>query len=198
VVAQQEKRRWIGIDISPTAVNVMQQRMTKVGATQIKTIGMPVTVEQLKQLKPFEFQNWVIQRFHGTHSPRKSGDMGIDGYTFMVHNPIQVKQSEHVGRNVVDNFETAMERAGKDKGYIVGFSFTRGSREEVARVRWERKLEIHLVTVADLLAPAREDLTPLNMLPSMGSVIDLPITPPRPANARPSAEELIASDRSTG
>lgn len=116
--------------------------------------------------------------------------MGIDGYSFMVHDPIQVKQSERVGRNVVDNFETAMERAGKDKGYIVAFSFGRGAREEVARVRWQRKIEI--------LAPAPEVLTPLNMLPSMGAVIDLPITPPRPANARPSAEELIASDRNTG
>ncbi len=198
VVAQQEQRKWIGIDISPTAVNVMQQRMRKVGATGVKTVGMPVTVEQLKDLKPFEFQNWVIQRFHGTHSPRKSGDMGIDGYSFMVHDPIQVKQSERVGRNVVDNFEAAMERAGKDKGYIVAFSFGRGAREEVARVRWQRKLEIHLVTVADLLATAPEVLTPLNMLPSLGTVIDLPISPPRPANARPSAEELIASDRSTG
>lgn len=42
-------------------------------------------------------------------------------------------QSERVGRNVVDNFETAVERAGKDKGYIVAFSFTKGAREEVAR-----------------------------------------------------------------
>jgi hypothetical protein len=78
-------------------------------------------------------QNWVIQKVWGTQSPRKSGDMGIDGYSFMVNDPIQVKQSDSVGRNVVDNFEAAVERAGKDKGYIVAFSFTRGAREEVAR-----------------------------------------------------------------
>jgi cysteine synthase A len=45
--------------------------------------------------------------------------MGIDGYSFMTDDPIQVKQSSSVGRNVVDNFETAVERAGKSKGYIV-------------------------------------------------------------------------------
>lgn len=197
VVAEQERRQWIGIDISPTAVNVMQQRMRKVGATGFKTVGMPVTVDQLHELKPFEFQNWVIQRFHGTHSPRKSGDMGIDGYTFMVHDPIQVKQSERVGRNVIDNFETAIQRAGKDTGYIVAFSFTRGAREEVARTRWDRKMQIHLVTVESLLTQREEARIPLGMLPGLASVTDLPITPPRPSNARPSAEELIESDRSS-
>jgi hypothetical protein len=198
VVAQQEKRQWIGVDISPTAVNVMQQRMRKVGATGVKTIGMPVTEAELRSLKPFEFQNWVIQRFHGTHSPRKSGDMGIDGYSYMVHDPIQVKQSERVGRNVVDNFETAMQRAGKDRGYIVGFSFTKGAREEVARAKWDRKLEIQLVRVTDLLSPAPEARGPISMFPAMAAVVDLPIAGPRPSNSRPSAEELIESDRSVG
>lgn len=195
VVAEQEKRKWIGIDISPTAVNVMQQRMHKVGVHNPKLVGMPVTEDQLRLLKPFEFQNWVINRFHGVHSPRKSGDMGIDGYSFMVHDPIQVKQSERIGRNVVDNFETAVERAGKDSGYIVGFSFTRGSREEVARAKWERKLDIKLVTVAELLASPEAPRSAWGMLPGVAAVHDLPITKPRPANARPTAEELIESDR---
>ena len=31
--------------------------------------------------------------------------MGIDGFTFMHRYPIQVKQSEGIGRNVVDNFK---------------------------------------------------------------------------------------------
>jgi hypothetical protein len=94
---------------------------------------MPVTVEQLRDLKPYEFQNWVIQRLNGTHSPRKSGDMGIDGFSFFLHDPIQVKQSERVGRNVVDNFETAIERNKSTFGRIVAFSFTRGAYEEAAR-----------------------------------------------------------------
>ncbi len=195
VVAEQEKRRWIGIDISPTAVNVMQQRMRLVGVPSLKVSGMPVTEEQLRKLKPFEFQNWVIQRFHGVHSPRKSGDMGIDGYSFMVHDPIQVKQSEHIGRNVVDNFETAIERAGKDSGYIVGFSFTRGAHEEVARAKWERKLDIKLIRATELLASTEPPRIAWGTLTGVASVHDLPITKPRPATARPSAEELIESDR---
>jgi DNA modification methylase len=193
-VAEQTGRKWVGIDISPTAVNIMNNRIRKVthGRCLPKVVGLPVTEDDLRSLKPFEFQNWVIQRCWGTHSPRKSGDMGIDGYSFMVNDPIQVKQSESVGRNAVDNFETAVERAGKNKGYIVAFSFTRGAREEVARARWEKNLEIQLVTVRQLLQPQPERSVPL--FTGQATVIDLPLPPSRPRDARPTAQELIESD----
>jgi DNA modification methylase len=191
-VAERMGRHWIGIDISPTAVNLMKRRLERVENRRCtpKVIGLPVTADELRQLKPFEFQNWVIQKFWGTHSPRKSGDMGIDGYSFMVNDPIQVKQSDHVGRNVVDNFETAVRRAGKDKGYVIAFSFTRGAYEEVARARWEMKLDIRLVTVEELIAPE-----PDKILPELASVTELPLPPARSREARPSAQELINSDQ---
>lgn len=61
-----------------------------------------------------------------------------------------MKQSEKVGRNVVDNFETASRRGEYEKGFIVAFSFTRGAHEEVARVKG-KGLDIKLVRVEDLL-----------------------------------------------
>ena len=81
--------------------------------------------------------------------------MGIDGLSFIEHHPIQVKQSESIGRNVVDNFETALRRYYKHKikdmkGYIVAFSFGKGAREEVARVKKEG-IDITLITVQDIL-----------------------------------------------
>lgn len=128
--AQKLGRQWVGIDISPTAVNIMDRRIKRIpGAPWPILVGLPSTVESLRMLKPFEFQNWVVQQFYGVASTRKSGDMGIDGYTFLTHDPIQVKQSEHVGRNVVDNFETAVKRDGSTVGWIVAFSFTKGARE---------------------------------------------------------------------
>jgi restriction endonuclease Mrr len=130
----------------------MKRRVEKVGARGVKLVGMPVTVEQLRDLKPYEFQNWVIQRLNGTHSPRKSGDMGIDGFSFFLHDPIQVKQSERVGRNVVDNFETAIERNKSTSGRIVAFSFTRGAYEEAARAKAEKGIDIELTTAKELLS----------------------------------------------
>jgi DNA modification methylase len=197
-VAQRLGREWIGIDISPTAVNLMVRRVVKStnGAVRPKTLGVPMTEDDLRELKPFEFQNWVIQRLNGTHSPRKTGDMGIDGYSFMTRDPIQVKQSDRVGRNVVDNFETAIERAGKDRGYIIAFSFGRGAVEEVARAIAAGKTEIKLVKVAELIdgAISRPAVTPDLMQLFSTPEQDRPLPAPRGKAARPSPRELVESD----
>lgn len=190
VVAQRLSRRWVGIDISPTAVGLMKRRLERIGTTEVKLVGMPVTEEQLRTLKPFEFENWVIQALNGTHSPRKTGDMGIDGYSFLEHLPIQIKQSDKVGRNVIDNFETAVERSGKNGGYIVAFSFTRGAREETARVKTAKGMQIELVEVQRLLSDSA-DLA----MPTTASLFeDAPLPAPKPKDALPSAAELITSD----
>ncbi|MGH7557681.1 MAG: DNA methyltransferase [Gemmatimonadota bacterium] len=191
VVAHRRKRQWIGIDISPTAVGLMKRRMQKVGAREIKLVGMPVTEAQLRELKPFEFQNWVIQQVHGTHSTKKSGDMGIDGFSFFDHFPIQVKQSDSIGRNVVDNFETAVERSKKNHGTIYGFSFTKGAYEEAARAKASKGIEIELVEVSKLLGDYADLVTPEKRL----LVADAPLPEPRPKDIRPSVEELVTSDR---
>ena len=120
--------------------------------------------EDLKKFKPYEFQYWVINEMYATPSPRKSGDMGIDGFTPQFTKdgiggfPIQVKQSENVGRNVVDNFETAIKRVEKDRGYIIAFSFGKGAYEEVARVKKDG-LFIELLTVDKLLGFSEERIS---------------------------------------
>ena len=156
-VAQKLGRRWIGIDISPSAISLIKKRLNKIGVSEsdIAIVGMPQTVQDLKKFKPYEFQYWAINEMHGTPSPRKVADMGIDGFSFLHHYPIQVKQSEKVGRNVIDNFETALRRYYKHKtkdmnGYIVAFSLGRGAFEEVARAKKEG-MNIKLVTVQDIL-----------------------------------------------
>ena len=62
-----------------------------------------VYIKYVKNLQPFDFQNWVVvDKFLGNVSKTKSGDKGIDGLTPQITGgyPIQVKQSEDVGRNV--------------------------------------------------------------------------------------------------
>ena len=118
-VAERLKRQWIGIDISPTAVRVVERRLYP---ATVRVEGEPKTESDLRSLKPFEFQNWVIDAIHGTHAPRKSADMGIDGYTFLERLPVQVKQTEKVGRPDIDSFQTAVRREGKHRGTSSGFS----------------------------------------------------------------------------
>ncbi len=157
-VAQKLGRKWIGIDISPTAINLIEKRLEKLGAIKGKSfdsIGMPTTLTELEALEPFEFQNWVVNEMQAKQSPRKTGDKGIDGHIekslYTEEAGIQVKQSEKVGRNTIDNFETALERKRYKRGYVVGFSFTRDAHEEAARVREEKGLYIKLIKVEDLL-----------------------------------------------
>lgn len=158
-VGQQLGRHWIGIDISPTAVKLIERRLQRLGAVKdvnYISVGMPATIEELKKLKPFEFQNWVIDEMQAHHSRKKVGDMGLDGYyptgtLFSKSAGIQVKQSESVGRNVIDNFETALRREKYNTGYLIAFSFSSGSYEEVARAKNKEGLDIKLIEVKDLL-----------------------------------------------
>ena len=151
-VAHKLGRRWIGIDVSPTACKVMVKRMQKLGVkiAESDIIGLPKSVKELRVMPPFEFQNWVVQKLYGRQSKRKVGDFGVDGW-LMNGRPMQVKQSGGIGRNVVDNFETAIRRQGKKAGIIIAFSFGKGAYEEVARAKLEEGLEIELKTVEQLL-----------------------------------------------
>jgi DNA modification methylase len=208
-VAQHLTREWIGIDISPTAVSLMKRRLERDGLT-VRAEGLPQSAEDLKAMDPFEFQNWIIARVLGTHSPRKSRDGGIDGFSFFEQLPIQVKQSERVGRVPIDSFETAVSRAGKHKGYVVAFSYTKDAYAEAARARRSGGPDIALVTVAQLVevgelvdsADRRHVLPDLSVTSPdlMGlfsgwqrEAASRPLIQAPASNARRDAKELIAS-----
>ena len=192
-VAERLDRQWVGIDISPTAMEIMKRRLWNQSRVRPVIVDMPDTEDALKRLGPFEFQNWIINAVYGSHSPRLSGDMGIDGYWWFTKEPIQVKQQERVGRETVDKFETAIRREGHDSGYIIAFSFTRPAHAEVARVRAEG-LKIKLLTVKEVLLLVRRDQTPRNMGPLPEGDL-LPLPEKRKPKDLPTPEELVASDK---
>lgn len=198
-VAERLDRKWIGIDISETAMRVMRWRMDRLthGTWKHNIVGEVQTIEDLKELKPLEFQNWVIGAMYGEHSPRKSGDMGIDGYSFLTRDPIQVKQSHApVGRNVVDNFETAMRRGGHTTGYIVGFGFTRDAADEVVRARDEDGLSITLLKAAEILMlKKRSGRSAKRFGPMPEDANAEPVPHLRKPADLPTANEVIASER---
>lgn len=153
-VAEKLKRKWLGIEISYTACELMKQRLlTDCHAAEdsFEINGMPTTIGDAKKLQPFDFQNWILRKCHGYASKNKTGDMGIDGFSFLHKYPIQVKQSERIGRNVVDNFKSALDRKGDKTGFIVAFSFGSGAIGETARLNREEDYDIELVTVKQVL-----------------------------------------------
>lgn len=174
VVAEREKRKWIGIDISPTACRVMARRLE--GNFYIKegkdfwVKDLPKTVEELRQYPPFEFQNWAINAIGGVPSKVKVRDGGIDGKLYPIEKiqkektegidlfgdidryiPIQVKRTDQVGQPDIDNFETAMKRDKRNSGIFVGFDFSRDAQKEIRRAEREEGLEIQPITVAEIV-----------------------------------------------
>ncbi|HUS84686.1 MAG TPA: site-specific DNA-methyltransferase [Anaerolineales bacterium] len=154
-VAHRLNRRWIGVDISYTAIELVKERLAKLGVTKPQEVGMPTTVEDALRLQPFDFQTWMLKRLHAYASPKKTGDLGIDGFTYFKQHPIQIKKVEHIGRNVIDNFHAAMVRLSKAKGYIIGISFTKGALAEISRLKVEEGLVIVPVTLDEVMKDYR-------------------------------------------
>ena len=153
-VAQKLGRRWIGIDVSPTSCKAMSTRLHGIGYHISETGGdvldMPQTNDQLRNMEPFEFQNWVVTQLGGRQVVRKSGDRGIDGFTF-IGDPIQVKRSDKVGANVVRAFTQDVRDVDKTHGIIVAFSYSSGAYEEIDHISAKYGIDIELKTVADLV-----------------------------------------------
>ncbi len=163
-VAEKLNRKWIGIDQSVQAVKVTDLRLQK----DLNLFSKPYVVQlhkydydELRNRKAFEFETWIIEQFGGIPNKKQHGDFGIDGKT-KENTPIQVKRSDNIGRNVIDNFKSAIERFDKtlynknitDKkttGFIIAFSFGRGAVAEVARLKNKENIIIELIPVSKIV-----------------------------------------------
>jgi DNA modification methylase len=168
-VADRLNRRWIGIDQSVQAVKVTELRLDK----QRDLFSVPFTVQlhkydydTLRYKNAFEFEAWIVQQFGGTSNTKQRNDLGLDGKT-SDGTPIQVKRSDNIGRNIIDNFFAAIQRydeklfnknvsAGKPAGYIIAFSFGRGAVEEVSRLKLKNNIMIELITVDRIVPIAKK------------------------------------------
>lgn len=134
LAAENLKRQWIGIDQSPTACRVMAKRLRdntilredeklwKIGRGFVVR-DLPWTVDQLRKIPPFEFENWAVIALGGIPNKTQVGDMGIDGRIYPI--------------------SATPDRRGKDTGHLDFMdvvsrpSETKGSRR-AARHRFLR------------------------------------------------------------
>jgi DNA modification methylase len=168
ITADYLNRRWIGIDQSVQAIKVSEMRFLKVRSSYGNSVVNSFTVElhkydinDLTNMDAFEFERWIINQFGGEPNTKQRGDSGIDGKT-QDNAPIQVKQSKNIGRNVIDNFKSAIIRydklmydrniiENKPVGYIIAFSFSKGAVEEVARLKNSENIMIKLIRVDEII-----------------------------------------------
>lgn len=82
-------RRWIGIDISPFAVDLVKGRRLK--DKRIPVNGVPVDMETARTMakaRPFDFEKWAVTRIPGlVPNARQVGDRGIDGVGYLLNPP---------------------------------------------------------------------------------------------------------------
>jgi DNA modification methylase len=165
------KRRWIGIDFSPTACRVMvkrlQDRLGLKEGVDFTVKDLPKTEEELRRMPHFEFQNWAVIALGGVPQHVKVHDYGIDGWLYPAdeprakpsrddmfaahYYPIQVKQQDRAGRPDIDKFETAMRREKRVRGYFVAFGFSADAIREIRRANRQDGLDIRPITVKELL-----------------------------------------------
>ncbi|HUT28233.1 MAG TPA: DNA methyltransferase [Sedimentisphaerales bacterium] len=178
VAAENLGRQWIGIDISPTACRVMAKRLRDVcGMKEDEKLwrigrgfvvrGLPWTEKKLREIPPFEFENWAVIALGGVPNVAKVGDMGIDGRIYPVSAipkkkkgeldfmdvwyPIQVKQKDKVGRPDIDSFEAVMIREDRNKGFFVAFDYSSDAISEIQAFFKKTGKSIIALTVKDIL-----------------------------------------------
>jgi site-specific DNA-methyltransferase (adenine-specific) len=143
--AQELGRKWIGIDITPLAINVIAKRLEenyglKTGQDFV-VVGDPVDMAGAEKLAgdkdKYQFENWALRLVNcipskfriegGKIIPLKGGDGGFDGQARFDKNRFgdnlglliaEVKSSK-VGRRDIDIFIKAMERQGADIGIFI-------------------------------------------------------------------------------
>lgn len=79
--AQKLSRKWIGVYISPIGCKLMVDglRKLRVSIGEDDIIGLPRTLEEIKKMEWFEFQNWACQQIGGRVNPKRGREHGIDG-----------------------------------------------------------------------------------------------------------------------
>lgn len=184
-VAHRLKRRWIGIDLTHLAVNLMKHRLLNAFGQEIaneyEVIGEPTDVggaKQLAQEDPYQFQWWALGLVGARPVEQKKGaDKGIDGrIPFHMGNPTDVHQiilsvkAGKTGRSHVHELRGVIEREGADIGVLISMQEpTRPMREEAASAGffespWGQHPRLQLITVEELLSGRRIDSPPLGQV----------------------------------
>ena len=137
------------LDISVPAIGVAAFAVVAVAAVVVVK-KRKVSEKDLRKLPPTELQNWVLKKLAGKPPSPTDSRIGIDGYTIEGH-PISIKQSDGVGRDVIDKFASAIGQSKAKNGILVAYSFGNDAYTAKVKAKLNYGLEIQMVTVKDLI-----------------------------------------------
>jgi site-specific DNA-methyltransferase (adenine-specific) len=155
VSAHLNNRKYVGVDISAKATTIIRKRLNKIGENPKEASLSILSKSQVLRLNDRDFEDYMVRSAGGepnTSDSRKKGarkDGGVDGFLIKDHTPIQVKQSQHVGREVVDKLHKHLTANGR--GIVIALSFTKDAYAEAARLQREEGFNVQLLTVDEVL-----------------------------------------------
>ncbi|HKC73638.1 MAG TPA: restriction endonuclease, partial [Chloroflexota bacterium] len=129
--AQRLNRRWIGIDITSLAVNLIKTRLRDGFGDSVayRVIGEPVSLpdaETLAKSDPYQFQFWALGLVGARPVQEKKGaDQGIDGRLYFHDERGQTKQvvlsvkAGHTGPAHVRELRGVVEREKAALGVLI-------------------------------------------------------------------------------
>jgi DNA modification methylase len=176
-VAERLNRRWMGIDITYLAIDLIKRRLQDSYGEKVKyeVIGEPRALSDAQALAdqdPFQFQLWALGLLGARRADIKKGaDRGIDGELYFhdegkggktKHIVLPVK-SGRVGVKDVRELRAVMEREKAEMAVLITLKKpTRTMRSEAAGCGlyespgWKKRYpRLQILTVADLLAGKR-------------------------------------------
>jgi len=173
----QPPRRWIGIDITHLAINLIKHRLTRFDpAPEFDVVGEPASTSgarALAQQDPFQFQFWALGLVGARPlggKPRKGADRGIDGVRYfqdeqrkgaLVTKPMLVQvKSGKVKSGDVRDFVGTLTREKAEMGVFITLEKpTAAMKKEAASAEmylspWDNHHypRVQLLTVEELLA----------------------------------------------
>lgn len=182
--AQKLDRKWIGIDITYLAIDLIQKRLeTSYGPEVRETYelaGVPRDVEAAQALfktNAFDFERWAVTMVNGQPNEKQVGDHGIDGVvrfhldkTDVGSALVSVKGGKQLNPGMVRDLRGTVERQKSEMGILITLTKpTKGMVEEAQHSgSFTHELSgakyplIQIVSVPELLAGKRPNMpTPI-------------------------------------
>ena len=114
--AKRLKRRWVGIDILPNAIDIIKDRLTG-DVHYVEYDASPENRKEYDKLDVYGKQDFLVTKIGGTPNPTKSGDGGVDG-TLKVY--LGEKEGKDVFGKLVFSVKTGKQSNPKDLRELMG------------------------------------------------------------------------------
>jgi site-specific DNA-methyltransferase (adenine-specific) len=177
--AQKLDRQWIGIDVTPLAINLIKRRLSEAfgAAANFRVIGLPQDHDGAQALfdqDPHAFQLWAVSLIPDAQpwkGGKKGADTGIDGQVYLrtgkseSHRAmISVKGGKNVGVAMVRDFAHVIDREKALQGFFLTLTKPTSEMEKEAvkagfvETEHGRFRKLQIITIDQMLTGHRPEM----------------------------------------